>query len=116
MSNEHRVHPRFDIKLAAEVTAGGRPFTATTRNLSDGGCCLESMFPMSEGTEIALDLFVVHEGVEDEQMPPLRTHGTIQWVAETDEGGTAVGVKFVGMTQAQQKWLSAFLAKSVHDD
>lgn len=114
--SENRVHPRYDIRLAAEVTTGERTFTATTRNLSDGGCCLESHYPMAEGSEIALDLFVVHEGVEDERMPPLSTKATIQWAAETDEGGMAAGVKFVGLTEAQQKWLSAFLAKSVHDD
>jgi c-di-GMP-binding flagellar brake protein YcgR len=114
--SEHRVHPRYDIRLAAEVTTSERTFTATTRNLSSGGCCLESHYPLPEGAEIRLDLFVVYEGVEDERMPPLSTRGTIQWAAETDDGSLTAGVKFEGLTDAQQQWLGTFLNKSAHDD
>jgi c-di-GMP-binding flagellar brake protein YcgR len=116
MSVEHRQHRRLDIRLSAEVSTPERSFTATTRNLSAGGCCLESHYPLAEGADVRVDLFVVHEGVEDERMPPLTTMGTVQWVAEQDRGEYSAGLRFVGMTPAQHKWLEHFLAKSMHDD
>ncbi len=109
---EHRAHPRYDVHLSAEVTLGERTFTATTRNLSVGGCCIDSAYPLPEEAEVGLSLFLVVEGIEDERFPPLQTRGTVQWAAETDENSHAAGLKFVGITDAQQQWLEQFLAKS----
>ncbi|RMH42786.1 MAG: PilZ domain-containing protein [Deltaproteobacteria bacterium] len=109
---EHRVHPRFAIRLSAEVACGDRTFTGTTRNVSVGGCCLESAFPLAEGAEVRLDLFVVVDGIEDERMPPLTTRATVQWAAEQDDGAFAAGLRFTGLTAAQQRWLDQFLART----
>jgi c-di-GMP-binding flagellar brake protein YcgR len=113
--SEHRVHKRYDIQMSAEITVDGRQFTGTTRNLSAGGCCVESAHPIPEAASLRVDLFVVIDGVEDERMPPLTTMGTVQWAAETDDGNHAVGVKFEGMSEAQHKWLEQFLAKTGHE-
>ena len=113
--NEHRVHQRFDVRLSAEVTTGNRTFTGTTRNLSAGGCCVESAFPLAEDAEVRIDLFVVFDGIEDERMPPLTARGTVQWAAEMDAGSHAAGIQFVGMTEAQTKWLQSFLTKVEHE-
>ena len=42
MSQERRVHDRFVIELAAEIKAGDTQFTATTKEISAGGCCIVS--------------------------------------------------------------------------
>ena len=113
--SDNRQHQRFDVRLSAEVTTPERTFTATTRNLSVGGCCVESPYRLVEESEIRVDLFVVFDGIEDERMPPLTTRCSVQWAAETDEGVHAAGVQFIGMTEAQAKWLQSFLTKVDHD-
>jgi len=113
--NNQRVHQRYDIRLSAEVTHDGRTFTGTTRNLSAGGCCVESAYPLVESAEVRLDLFIVVDGVEDERMPPLTTLGHVQWSAETDDGQHAAGIQFSSLTDAQQKWLQSFLGKIDHE-
>jgi hypothetical protein len=110
----NRTQKRFDIRLSAAVTTSERTFTGTTRNLSAGGCCVEGPYPLAEDSEVRLDLFVVVDGIEDERMPPLSTRGSVQWVAETDDGSHAAGIKFDGMTGAQVQWLEAFLGKIDH--
>ena len=112
MPHTQRAHKRFELHLSAEVSAGARTFTAVTRNLSAGGCCLESAHPLSENAELGVNLFLVVDGVEDERMPPLAARGTVQWVAETDDAHFAAGIKFVGLNPAQTQWLEQFLTRS----
>ena len=112
MPHNQRVHKRFELHLSAEVRAGKRTFTAVTRNLSVGGCCLESAHPLAERDEVDVNLFLVVDGVEDERMPPLATHGTVQWVAETDDAHFAAGIKFTDLNPAQTQWLEQFLVRS----
>jgi hypothetical protein len=98
--------------MSAEVRVAGRTFTATTRNLSVGGCCLEAAHAMPEDAAIELDLFVVVDDVEEERLPPLSVRGTVMWVAETGEIAHVAGVRFEGMTAAQGRWLEQFLAQA----
>jgi c-di-GMP-binding flagellar brake protein YcgR len=113
---QRREHERIDVKMSAEVRTASHSFTATTRNLSVGGCCLESSYPLAEESELRLDLFVVVDGIEDERMPPLTVAGTVQWSAESDEASVHLaGVKFSAITAAQTKWLEQFIARTGHE-
>ena len=116
MSQSTRAHQRFQIRLSADVAAGGRQFTATTRNLSAGGVCLESAYPFEEGGSLGLSLFLVVDDVEDESMPPLEVRGTVQWTADDDEEHVHIaGVQFSEISDAQRAWLESFLARSGTD-
>lgn len=114
---QQRQHERLDIRLSAEVHAGDRVFTATTRNMSVGGCCLESAYPLAEDAELRLDLFMVYDGIEDERMPPLTVGGAVQWAAPTDDEQLHLaGVRFSQITEAQTRWLEQFLSRAGTDD
>jgi len=107
MTGEHapRRHPRFDIKLSAEVHVDGQSFTASTRDVSEGGVGLAVDRPVSENAEVTLGLFLVIDGVEDERFPPLWVKGRVAWSGEGDDGTRTVGVRFEVITDAQKAWL-----------
>jgi hypothetical protein len=109
-----RVHPRFEIRLAAEmVLSGGRRATAVTRDLSEGGSCVESAYALPEGETIDVALFVVVDGVEEASLPPLRIKATVQWTAQNDEGPIDArhigGLRFEDLSAAQAAWIARFL-------
>lgn len=93
--------PRFPIRIAAELRVEGKHVTGTTRNLSEGGVCVEIDRPIKEGAIVQLTLFTVEDDVEAEGARGLDLTGTVQWTAEADRG-FAVGLKF-GTLTAQQK-------------
>jgi len=106
---EHRRHPRIDVRMSAEVRTGESAFTATTRDLSEGGAGLDTNRPLSEGQEIALGLFLVVDDVEDEA-PPLWVKARVAWAGETDEGSHTSGVRFTAITPEQRNWLRQVMA------
>src|SRR6516165_219010 len=93
--------PRFPIRIAAELRVDGKHVTGVTRNLSDGGVCVEIDRPLKEGALVQLTLFTVEDDVEAEGARGLDMTGTVQWTAEADRG-FAIGLKF-GVLTAQQK-------------
>jgi hypothetical protein len=111
-----RAHQRVDVRLSAEVRAAGRRHAAATRNLSLGGCCIESAYPLVEGATLDLALFVVVDDVELANLPPLECRASVQWTAENDEVGLEArhvgGLRFVDLTDAQLEWLKRFVTSA----
>src|SRR6185436_18142354 len=67
MTTEQRPrHPRYAIRLSAELRVGNQLLTGVTRNLSAGGVCVEIDRPLEEGSKLRLTLFVVEDDVEAE--------------------------------------------------
>jgi c-di-GMP-binding flagellar brake protein YcgR len=64
---------------------------------------------LKEGDELELSLFLVVEGVEDPDKPPLLVGARVQWVGESDEGTHICGLRFTRISADQQKWLDRFL-------
>jgi hypothetical protein len=110
-----RVHRRYAIRLAAEVRAAAGTFTATTRDLSEGGCCIESAYPLEDGAMVGVSLFLVVDGVEDAHQPALEVQARVQWAAANPDAPVAIrniaGLHFEGMTPAQTQWLAGVLAR-----
>jgi hypothetical protein len=107
-----RTSPRVPIRLSAEVRHGEATFTATTRDLSVGGVCLEASFSLPEGDLVQVGLFLVVDDVEDASQPPLQVYGRVAWAApaEPAEGRLAtMGVRFQSMTGAQISGLTRIL-------
>jgi hypothetical protein len=111
--------------MSAEVHLGDRSFTATTRDLSEGGCGLELKQPLSENAEVTLGFFMVIDDVEEERVPPLWVKGRVAWVAELDPipsaagahsgagrdaGTTMAGIRFEVITDEQKAWVRQVLA------
>ncbi len=116
MSNpQQRAHERVAVVLSADIAVGRRRFTAITKNLSVGGCCIEGAYPLPEGSEVALRLFVVVDGIEDAGMPAMAMTASVQWHAEAEAAPLAcrhlAGLRFDGASSEQRGWLEAFLLR-----
>ncbi|MBI5478365.1 MAG: PilZ domain-containing protein [Deltaproteobacteria bacterium] len=106
---QRRQHARFDVKLSAELTVGDEVFTATTRDISEGGVGLDLDRSLPEGGELGINLFLVVDDVEDERTPTLKVRGFVAWCAERDEGEWAAGIRFAEVAANQKQWLKQFL-------
>lgn len=106
--NSRRQHPRVDLRMSAEVRTPRAVFTATTRDLSEGGVGLSSDYPLEEGTQVVLGLFLVLDDVESDT-PPLWVKARVAWAAETDDNRYNAGVRFEVITDEQRKWLRQVL-------
>lgn len=105
-----RTSPRVSIRMSAEVVANGRTFTATTRDLSTGGVCLEADRLLPEGQAVQIGLYLVFDDVEDSTQPPLEIRGKVAWAAQADEGTPAMmGIRFEGISSTQMLGLSKLL-------
>ena len=104
-----RQFDRVPIRMSAEVRAGDQTFTASTRDLSEGGAGLEPERPLGEGSEVTLGLFLVVDDVEEERMPPLWVKARVAWTGEADDGRHIAGVRFEVITDAQKRWLRQVL-------
>src|SRR5436305_1430081 len=69
-TGEHRRHARLGVRMSAEIRTARAVFTATTRDLSEGGAGLDTNRALVEGEEVALGLFLVVDDLEEET-PPL---------------------------------------------
>jgi c-di-GMP-binding flagellar brake protein YcgR len=105
-----RQYERTPLRMSAEIHLGEESFTATTRDLSEGGCGLELGRPVGDGAELTIGLFLVIDDVEDERVPPLWVKGRVVWAAELDGGKTAAGVRFEVITDQQKAWIRQVLA------
>jgi c-di-GMP-binding flagellar brake protein YcgR len=109
LKDRRRQHTRVPLRMSAEVHVGDTSFTATTRDLSEGGCGLELKQLLTEGVEVTLGLFLVVDDVEDERMPPLWVKGRVAWVGELDDGRFMAGVRFEVITDQQKAWVGQVL-------
>ena len=66
---QRRQHNRLDLRMSAEVRTARTAFTATTRDLSEGGAGLSAERPLTEGEEVTLGLFLVLDDVESDTPP-----------------------------------------------
>lgn len=118
-----RQHSRVPLRMSAEVHVGERSFTATTRDLSEGGCGLDLKELLPEKAEVTLGLFLVVDDVEDERMPPLWVKGRVAWASQVGGEGLVAGtsgaaagaramagIRFEIITEQQKGWVRQVLA------
>lgn len=96
--------------MSAEVRTARTVFTATTRDLSEGGAGLSAERGLTEGEEVTLGLFLVFDDVESDG-PPLWVKARVAWTAETDDSRHTAGVRFESITDEQRAWLRQVLAQ-----
>ncbi|HVZ87811.1 MAG TPA: PilZ domain-containing protein [Polyangia bacterium] len=103
-----RQHQRVDLRMSAEVRTNQTVFTATTRDLSEGGAGLSADRPLTEGEQVVLGLFLVVDDVESDT-PPLWVKARVAWSAESDDTRYNTGVRFEVITDEQRAWLRQIL-------
>ena len=107
---QRRQHARLDLRMSAEIRTSRSVFTATTRDLSEGGAGLDAERSLEEGEEVALGLFLVLDDVETDT-PPLWVKARVAWISETDGGQHTAGVRFEVITPEQRTWLRQVLSQ-----
>jgi len=73
-----RQHQRRDLRMSAEIRTARAVFTATTRDLSEGGAGLNADRELAAGEEVTVGLFLVLDDVEADS-PPLWVKGRVAW-------------------------------------
>jgi hypothetical protein len=107
-SDRRRLYQRLDLRMSAEVRTAQTVFTATTRDLSEGGAGLTSDRPFDEGEELVLGLFLVIDDVESDT-PPLWVKARVAWASGPSDDRYTAGVRFEVITDAQRVWLRQVL-------
>lgn len=108
---QRRQHARLEIRMSAEVKATSGTFTATTRDISEGGVGLETDRHLKEGDLLTVGLFLVVDDVEEERTPPLWVKARVMWEGESDAGGYTAGLRFEVISPEQKIWLRNVLAR-----
>ena len=94
--------------MSAEVRTSRSVFTATTRDLSEGGAGLNCDRPLDEGEEVTIGLFLVLDDVEADT-PPLWVKGRVAWARPSEDHRYAAGVRFEVISEDQRTWLKSVL-------
>jgi len=105
-----RAHPRYDIRIGADVQAGDKVITAMTKNLSLGGVGLVLDRAIPEGITILVTLFVVLEDVEDSATEPFEIGARVAWCRRMGPETYEAGLAFEAMTAERQVFLGRYLA------
>jgi c-di-GMP-binding flagellar brake protein YcgR len=90
--------------MSAEVRTSKSVFTATTRDLSEGGAGLNCDRALDEGEEITVGLFLVLDDVETDT-PPMWVKARVMWARAAEGNAHAAGVRFEVITDEQRGWL-----------
>src|SRR5262245_21771238 len=104
-----RQHERRDLRMSAEVRTSRSVFTATTRDLSEGGAGLNCERALEEGEGITVGLFLVLDDVETTDTPPLWVKGRVAWARPGEGRSYTAGVRFEVITDEQRGWLRQVL-------
>jgi Tfp pilus assembly protein PilZ len=94
--------------MSAEVRTARSVFTATTRDLSEGGAGISCDRQLQEGEEITVGLFLVLDDVEADS-PPMWVKGRVAWARPVEDRRFTAGVRFEGISDDQRTWLRQVL-------
>jgi hypothetical protein len=106
---ERRKFPRYVIELAAEVYLKEDILFAATKDLSEGGICLDIERELTPGSILGLSLLLTLEGIQIAEEEPLDLKAKIVWCQRKDEEIFTVGAQFIDITSLQKKRLKKFL-------
>lgn len=104
-----RQHPRYEIRISAEVATMEQSFTCTTRDLSAGGVGLSCDRGLDVGSPVRVTLFVVVDDIEDLGTEALVLEATIIWCKQMDPEKFDVGLQFMPMNEKKTAYLKRFL-------
>ena len=103
---EHRQHPRYAIELDAEALFEGKRLAGRTHDISRGGFSLVIKEPLPVGSPGQVKLALVFS--ENQFSEQLTLPATIVWCTPFG-GGFQVGIKFSGLSDEIQGYLSLFI-------
>lgn len=104
--NETRAHPRYEIRISAELSfEAGEHVTCVTRDLSLGGVGVDAQRPLPEGEPLGVELFVVVDDIEDETTVPLKIMGRVAWCRMKSAREFLAGIQFGELGPEERTYL-----------
>jgi uncharacterized protein (TIGR02266 family) len=94
-SAQQRTSERFDYRLTVQVVHAGLTVTSQTRNISLGGCFVETEAEVPFGGEVTVEL----------ELPTARVaiKGLVRWVEKSQGRVTGLGLQFAAL-QPKDVW------------
>ncbi|MDP7111161.1 MAG: TIGR02266 family protein [Myxococcota bacterium] len=101
---DHRIHPRYPLRVRIDLVGPHGFVKATTENLSAGGLFVATKAPYPVGSRVDLVLRILHA-------PPMELGGEVRWVRDAAGGGIqgGMGIQLHGVTAAQGQVIESFL-------
>jgi len=108
-----RTFPRYDSGLSIEVHLKTEVFLASAKNLSLGGVGISLSQDLPENTRVTLNMFLIEEGIEDEQTEPLTLVGEVIWSVPAETGGYLSGIRFIDPQPVEVQRLQIILKRLI---
>jgi uncharacterized protein (TIGR02266 family) len=100
---DHRIHPRYPLRIRIDLVGPHGFVKATTENLSTGGLFVATKAPYPVGSRVDLVLRILHA-------PPMELGGEVRWVRDAAGGIPAgMGIRLHGLSTAQREVIESFL-------
>jgi len=109
--DERRRHFRYSISLAGEILQGDHLIEAEANNLSLGGVGFITRTPLMVGSAVALSMFLLEDGIEDERSAPFAADAVVSWCAENKPSGFKIGIRFKAMAPAMEEQLKRYIRR-----
>ena len=104
---DKRVFPRFACQLSVELeTRAGGVHAGTSRNLSAGGICLETVDAVAAGEEVVVRVTLVFE--DQRSSEPLELPARVVWCTPFGDSHQ-VGTQFRPLSKELATYLDMFL-------
>lgn len=116
---DKRLSPRFSVELAVEIeTDGGRVLAGQSRNLSQGGLCLETADPVPAGADVTVRVTLLFD--ENRSSEPLELPARVVWCTPFGDAHQ-IGTRFGPLSSERMTYLDMFLRylaqqAASHDD
>jgi PilZ domain-containing protein len=88
---------KISVVIALHDERGTTPMRVTATDISAGGCYVETIFPLSIGTSLKVDLWIAEEKIT-----------TLTFV-RTSDPGLGMGIEFIGLKPEDQQRLQEYL-------
>jgi len=99
---DRRRHPRIEVSVDVDIASGSNFYAGRARDISLGGLFIEADIGLRPGTEIQVQLTVLHTRVA---IP-----AEVVWVLVDAQGKTSgVGVRFLSLTPQARKRIESFM-------
>lgn len=100
---DRRAHPRHEVAITMELTAGNDLYFHVSGNLSKGGAFFNRAIPHPVGTEVELTF-----QMPGDDGPPIRCKGEVVNIPD-DNDGLGMGVRFIDMPKDDQERIAEFV-------
>lgn len=105
---DKRLFPRFAVQLAVALeTSDGRVLAGVTKNLSQGGICLETAEAVVSGAEVIVRVTLVFD--EERTSEPLDLPARVVWCTPFGADAHQVGTQFRPLSNERLTYLDMFL-------